>query len=202
MAAAASKGRKFPAELLTSAEVAALLRQCSVTAPTGIRNRALITVMYRAGLRVNEALALRASDIDPAAGTIRVLHGKGDKARTVGIDDGGMAIVQRWMDARAALGFRRGPLFCTLAGTAVRDVYVRNMMKRIARRAGIDKRVHPHGLRHSHAAGLAAEGVPVNLIQRQLGHAHLATTDVYLSHVAPADVIAMGRARPPWNPEA
>ena len=191
--------RRYPVEPLTPGEVARLLRQCSTTAPTGIRNRALITVMYRGGLRINEALALRASDINPDRGTIRVLHGKGDKARTVAIDDGGMAIIQRWADVRARLP--RGPLFCTLAGSPMSDVYVRNMMHRIGRKAGIEKRVHPHGLRHSHAAELAAEGVAVNVIQAQLGHSHLATTDVYLRHVAPAAVIEMGRNRPAWNPE-
>jgi integrase len=62
-----------------------------------------------------------------------------------------------------------------------------------------DKRVHPHGLRHTHAAELVAEGVPVNVIQKQLGHVSLATTDIYLRHIAPADVIAMGRNRE-WTP--
>ena len=198
---AGPKPRKYPAETLTAPEVAALLRQCSTTAPTGIRNRGLITVMYRAGLRINEALALKVSDVNPAVGTIRVLHGKGDKSRTVSIDDGGMALVQRWIDKRAALGHRHGPLFCTLAKGKLNDVYVRNMMHRIGAKAGIEKRVHPHGLRHSHAAELAAEGVPVNVIQQQLGHTHLSTTDIYLRHVAPADVIALGRSRH-WNPEA
>jgi len=201
VATSRTKPRKYPAELLTPVEVAALLRQCSTTAPTGIRNRALITVMYRAGLRVDEMRALKVSDVNPANGTIRVLHGKGDKSRTVSIDDGGMALVQRWIDKRAALGHRHGPLFCTLAGGKLSDVYVRNMMHRIGAKAGIEKRVHPHGLRHSHAAELAAEGVPVNVIQQQLGHTHLSTTDVYLRHVAAADVIALGRSRH-WNAEA
>lgn len=199
MARSPAGRRTYPAEPLTSAEVTRLLRQCSATAPTGIRNRALITVMYRAGLRVNEALDLRVPDVNPALGTIRVLHGKGDTSRTVSIDDGGMALVQRWADKRAELGHRHGPLFCTLKGTPVKDVYVRNLLKRLAAAAGIEKRVHPHGLRHSHAAELAAEGVPVNVIQQQLGHVHLSTTDIYLRHIAPADVIALGRSRP-WNP--
>jgi site-specific recombinase XerD len=188
-------------EVLTSTEVASLLRQCSTTAPTGIRNRALITVMYRAGLRVDEALDLRWADVNPANGTIRVLHGKGDEARTVSIDDGGMALVQRWMDARNRLGLGRQPLFCTLAGGKLSDSYVRNMMSRIARKAGIEKRVHPHALRHAHAAELSAEGVPVNVIQQQLGHKHLSTTDVYLRHISPQQVIDMGRNRAPFNPE-
>jgi site-specific recombinase XerD len=73
------------------------------------------------------------------------------------------------------------------------------MVKRRAARAEITKRVHPHALRHTHAAELVAEGVPVNVIQKQLGHVSLATTDVYLRHIAPADVIAMGRQRE-WSP--
>jgi site-specific recombinase XerD len=201
VAAAKTKPPKRAVEPLTSTEVAALLRQCSTTAPTGIRNRALITVMYRAGLRIDEALKLKAPDINPARGTVRVLHGKGDKPRTLGIDDGDMALIQRWMDRRAELGHRHGPLFCTLKGTELAPVYVRNMMHRIAAKAGIEKRVHPHGLRHSFAVELSLEGVPMPIIQQMLGHAHLSTTDIYLRHVAPADVIAAGRSRKQWNPE-
>jgi len=193
--------RKRPIQVLTSHEVALLLRQCSPAAPTGIRNRALITVMYRGGLRADEALALKAADLTPANGTIRVLHGKGDKPRTVSIDDGAMALVQRWADARTRLGHRHGPLFCTLAGGELSDRYVRTMLTRIGRKAGIDKRVHPHVLRHSHAAELAAEGVPMHVIRDQLGHEHLSTTDTYLKDIAPTEVIAMGRNRPRWNPE-
>jgi site-specific recombinase XerD len=72
------------------------------------------------------------------------------------------------------------------------------MLKRISARAGLQKRIHPHGLRHSHAAELVAEGVPMTIIRDQLGHTSLATTDRYLRNVAPADVIAMGRGRT-WN---
>jgi integrase/recombinase XerD len=196
----ADSGHKQPVEILTRSEVAALMRQCSVRAPTGLRNRALITVMYRAGLRLDEALALKPADIDVQQGSIRVLHGKGDKSRTVSLDDGGTAIVQQWMTRRSALGFRNGLLFCTLDGKPVQDVYVRNLMKRLARKAGIEKRVHPHGLRHAHAAELAMEGWPMNLIQQQLGHSSLLTTDVYLRHISPAELIALGKSRK-WNPE-
>jgi integrase/recombinase XerD len=62
-------------------------------------------------------------------------------------------------------------------------------MPRLARRAGIEKRVHPHGLRHTHAAELALEGQPMNLIQAQLGHSSLATTSRYLAHIAPAELV-------------
>jgi site-specific recombinase XerD len=196
-----AKGRRFPAEPLSAAEVAELLRGCSSRAPTGIRNRALIAVMYRAGLRIAEALALRPADVNVADGTLRVLHGKGDKSRTVGLDSGAMAVVARWMDRRREFGFRNGPLFCTLQGGPLSDRYVRDMLKRLRDKAGIEKRVHPHGLRHTHAAELVREGVPVNVIRDQLGHSSLAVTDRYLRNVAPADLIRLGQTRT-WQPDA
>ena len=73
-------GRKRPVEILTADEVRQPLAQCSRRAPTGIRDRALITLMYRTGLRVSEALDLRPADIDPGRGSVRVLHGKGDQS--------------------------------------------------------------------------------------------------------------------------
>lgn len=190
-----NKGHRYPAEPLSAEEVALLLRGCSLRAPTGIRNRALIAVMYRAGLRVSEALALRPADVNTTDGTLRVLHGKGDKSRTVGLDAGALDAVARWMDRRREYGFRNGPLFCTLAGGPLSDRYVRDMLKRQRAKAGIEKRVHPHGLRHTHAAELVREGVPINVIRDQLGHSSLAVTDRYLRNVAPADLIALGKSR-------
>ncbi len=73
----------------------------------------------------------------------------------------------------------------------MKDAYVRALLPRLARKAG----VHAHGLRHSHAAELAAEGFPVNLVQAQLGHASLATTDRYLRHIAPQQLIDAVRRR-------
>ena len=101
----ANKGRKLPPEPLSAEEVKALLRACSTRAATGVRNRALIVVLYRAGLRISEALALLPQrPRSPANGTIRVLHGKGDHDRVVGLDAGAWAILQLWLDRRAAAG--------------------------------------------------------------------------------------------------
>ena len=180
------KGRKLPAEVLTPAEIKALIRACSTRAPTGVRNRALLVVLYRGGLRVGEALALYPKDVDPRRGTIRVLHGKGDQARTVGLDPEALAVIERWADVRKSLGISsRRRLFCTLAGGPLDSSYVRQLLPRLAARAGIDKRVHAHGLRHTHAAELAEEGYPANFIQDRLGHASLAVTDRYLRHIGP-----------------
>ncbi len=194
--ASANAGRRFPAEILTPDEVRAVIGACSNRAPTGIRNRALIVVLYRGGLRISEALALKPKDVDAVSGTISVLHGKGDRRRTVGLDPGAFAVLARWLERRHALGLTgRQSLFCTLGGRPLESSYVRTLLPRLARKAGLEKRVHPHGLRHTHAAELAAEGKPVNLIQAQLGHASLATTDRYLRHIAPQQLVDAMRAR-------
>jgi site-specific recombinase XerD len=190
------RGQRYPAEILSEDEVRGLVRACSRRAPTGVRSAALLGVLYRAGLRISEALGLRPKDLDQRAGTLRVLYGKGGCARTVALDDAALALVERWMDRRKTLGLTgRHPLFATLRGSPLQASYVRALLPRLARRAEIEKRVHPHGLRHSFAAGLAAEGVPVNVISRALGHASTGTTARYLDHIHPQQVIETLRAR-------
>jgi site-specific recombinase XerD len=191
----ANKGRRYRAEVLSQAEADALITACSATSKTGIRNRALITVLYRAGLRISEALALRPADFDPERGTVRVMDGKGHKPRTVGLDPGAMATVQRWADRRREAGIRGRVLLCTLAGGAMSPQYARAMLARTARKAGIERRVVPHQMRHTHAAELVAEGVPIHVIRDQLGHSSLAVTDRYLRNVAPGEVIAAMQQR-------
>ncbi len=192
----ANQGHTYPVETLTSQEVQALLQACSHRAPTGIRNRALLTLLWRSGLRISEALALYPRDLDPQQGSVRVRRGKGGKARLVGLDPQAFAMVQRWLDQRHGLGLTgRAPVFCALAGQPLQTSYIRTLLPRLARRAGIDKRVHAHGLRHTHAAELAAERVPINQIQQQLGHASLATTSRYLDHIAPQTLLETLRQR-------
>ncbi len=192
----ANKGRKLPPEPLTEGEVKALIRACSKRAVTGLRNQALIVVLYRAGLRISEALALTPKDLDAKASTIRVLHGKGDKSRVVGLDAGAWAILHLWLDRRAAAGINsRAPVFCTLKGKPIKSAYVRALLPRLARKAGIDKRCHPHGLRHTHAYELANEGTPIHVIQAQLGHSNSATTSRYISHLNPTAVVEAIRSR-------
>lgn len=190
-----NKDKRFPPEVYTEAEVKGLLAACSRRAPTGLRNRALIMVIWRCGLRISEALDLKPSDIDHGRGMLRVLDGKGHKPRTVGITDDALVAVDAWLEARKARGIRRGPLFCTLKGTRVHDAYVRQLMPRLADRSGLDKRSHAHGLRHTNAMELSQEGVSVPAISKHLGHSSLAVTAIYLDHIAPADVIAIGRSR-------
>ncbi len=197
----AQRRERRPAEVLAEGEVLALIKACSHRAPTGIRNRALIAVLWRCGLRISEALALELRDVDLDAGTLRVRHGKGDKARTVGLDAQTAALLERWLDRRQSLRVGgRAPVFCTLGGGPVDPSYIRHLLPRLARKAGVDRRVHAHGLRHTHAAELARERTPINVIRDALGHSTLAVTDRYLRDVAPQHVIDTMRARS-WSAE-
>ena len=96
--------RRFPPEILTDDEIRRLLDACNPCSPAGLRNRGLIAILYRGGLRINEALSLFPKDIDFEAGSIRILNGKGGRARTVGIDPVAGAVVECWLEARAELG--------------------------------------------------------------------------------------------------
>ncbi len=194
-----SRPRRRPPEVLTEPEAIALIKACSQRAPSGVRNRALIAVLWRSGLRISEALALELRDLDLEAGTLRVRHGKGDRSRTVGVDEQTAALLARWLDRRRSLGpGARAPVFCTLRGGRLDSSYVRRLLPRLARRAGVDRRVHAHGLRHTYAAELARERTPINVIRDALGHTSLAVTDRYLRDVAPMHVIDTIRARS-WN---
>lgn len=194
--------RRFPPEVLTNDEVRLLMDACGTRPWTAVRNRTLVALLYRSGLRIAEALTLRPVDVtfrpDPSgacSGVIRVLYGKGGKARTVGIDVGGMAVVAEWMKFRTYLGFTPGqPLICTKDGNRMATAAVRRLLPTLAARAGLVKRVHAHGLRHTHASQLREEGMDIGLISKQLGHTSIETTARYLDHIAPMAVIeAIGR---------
>lgn len=123
----------------------------------------------------------------------------GYRDRTVGLDPTAFSMLGLWLVRRSELGVDgRSPVFCTLRGRPIKTAYVRALLPRLARKAGIEKRVHAHGLRHTHAAELAREGVPMNLIQAQLGHSNLGTTSRYLAHIAPAELVRVIRSRP-WG---
>lgn len=184
-----------PIEILTPGEVRALMDACSAM-PLGVRHRAMIAVMYRAGLRVSEVLGLYLKDVDDDRGSIRVLNGKGGIARTVGIDPGGLAHLHHWIDVRPTLGLQsHHTLLCSVTGRRLAEAYVRRLMPRLAIRAGIAKRVHAHGLRHTHAAELRAEGIDIGIISKHLGHRSIATTAKYLDHIAPYAVVEAMRRR-------
>jgi site-specific recombinase XerD len=196
-----NRGQSFPVEVLMPEEVRSLMDACSRRAPTGIRNRALLALMYRGALRIGEALALKPKDIDLDAGTVTVLHGKGDKRRVVGLDDGVLGIIQAWIATRKTHKLNgRHRLFCTLNSKPVSQQYVRAMLQRIANRAGVEKRVHPHAFRHTCASEMRAEGIDIGVISKHLGHSNIAVTARYLDHLNPVAVVDAVQART-WDAE-
>lgn len=197
----ANAGLKLPPEPLSRREIDALLATFSRRSPSGVRNRALIVLMWRAGLRIAEVLALAVKDVDLDAGHVRVLHGKGDQSRVVGLDPFAVAVLDDWATARRRVAGlpRSAPFFCTISqpvpGRPVWHSYVRQMLKDHAVKAGVEKRVHPHGFRHTCAFELMKEGLPMVAIQRHLGHSNLDTTARYVSHLTGGEVVAMVQAR-------
>jgi site-specific recombinase XerD len=192
-------GRRFPSEVYSPDEMRRLLACCG-RGLVGHRNRAMIVVMWRGGLRIAEATALDPRDFDADAGTATVRHGKGNKRRVVPLDPQAVAVVERWLVVRAMLEVPRAcRLFTTISkgniGAPVQHPQFREALHRIAQRAVVDKRVHPHGFRHTCAVDLLRDGWDVKAIQMFLGHNDLATTDRYLSHLMPWQLIQRGRAR-------
>lgn len=195
------KERKTPVVVLTDAEAVALCNAPSRSAPTGARNRSILVLMWRGGLRVQEVLDLRVQDLDLDRRIVQVLDGKGHQSRAVAIDGPACDVVALWLAHRAKLDLRRGTrLHCTLKGGPVDQRYVRAMIDRYAERAGLGRHVHPHALRHSHAIGLVREGVNVEFVRQQLGHADLRTTSVYLQGLGAGERVDVIRERQ-WNPE-
>jgi site-specific recombinase XerD len=158
----------------------------------GWRVRAMIVVLWRAGLRIQEAAALAEHDLDHRRGSLLVRNGKGGRRREVGMDQWRWEQLRPWLDARAELP--AGPLFCIIDGPTRGRPWsgaaVRSELRRLAARAGVRRRFAPHQLRNAHALELAREGVALNIIQRQLGHANLVTTSIYLQGLDPEEIIA------------
>ncbi|MET0729781.1 MAG: site-specific integrase [Solirubrobacterales bacterium] len=191
-----NKGMRYPADPPTVEEIVAAMRLTGEDRH-GWRLRAMIVVLWRGGLRIHETLGLAEHDLDPGRGSLRVRNGKGGGRREVGMDDWGWEQLRPWLDARPELPV--GPLFCIIDGPTRGRPWsgaaVRGELRRLAARAGVRRRFAPHQLRHAHALELARQGMPLNIIQRQLGHANLGTTSIYLQGIDPEEIIAAVRAR-------
>lgn len=185
-----NRGRSFPPDPPRVEEIVAVIKSAG-TGPSGLSLRGLIAVLWRAGIRINEALTMAESDLEPARGSLLIRHGKGDRRREVGMDEWGWEQLRPWLELRRSLPV--GPLFCVLNGPTRGRPWsanaVRVQLHRIAARAGVRRRFAPHQLRHAHAVEMAREGVPLNVIQRQLGHANLGITSIYLQGIDAAEIV-------------
>jgi site-specific recombinase XerD len=197
-----NKGRRYPADPPRTEEIIAVMR-CAGDGLHGDRARGLIVVLWRAGLRIQEALDLSELDLDARRGSVLVRCGKGGRRREVGMDDWAFDQLQPWLTARQTMPV--GPLFCVINGHARGRAWsataARAALRRRAAGAGVRRRFVPHQLRHAHAIELAREGVPLNVIQRQLGHRNLGVTSIYLQGIDPGEIIETVHARrPPMIP--
>ena len=192
----ANKGMRYPADPPRVEEIIAVMRQAG-EGVHGDRARGLIVVLWRAGLRIGEALGLHEVDLEPGRGALLVGEGKGGRRREVGMDDWGWDQLRPWLENRVTLPV--GPLFCVIEGPRRGRPWaapaVRIQLCRLAADAGVRRRFAPHQLRHAHAVEMAREGVPLNVIQRQLGHANLRVTSVYLQGIDSAEIINAVHAR-------
>lgn len=184
-AAAAVASPKVPRSLprtMSDADVSALLATCDET-PEGVRDRALLELLYATGARVSEAAALRVGDVDLAAGQAR-LFGKGSKERIVPLYDAAVAWVRRYLeDARPELAARgrRGTeaLFLSARGNPMSADALRTRFERHVALAGLDPALTPHAMRHTFATELLSGGADLRSVQELLGHESLSTTQVY-----------------------
>jgi integrase/recombinase XerC len=167
--------------------------------PADRRDRALLELLYGAGLRVGEAVGLDVRDVDLHRGDVRVL-GKGRKERVVPLPAAARQALDVWIKARRGPGVLAEPLFVSLRrGGAPRRLSerdVRRVLRRRAQRAGIAGAVYPHRLRHSYATHLLDMGADLREIQELLGHASLATTEKYTAVSAERLVEVYDRAHP------
>jgi integrase len=199
-----NKGRRYAADPPTVEEIVAVMRAAG-DRRHGCHLRGLIVVLWRAGLRIHEALALTESDLDQRRGALLVRRGKGGRRREVGMDEWAWEHLQRWIDLRLELPVN--PLFCVINGPTQGRSWsaaaARAELRRTAATAGVRRRFAPHQLRHAHAVEMAHEGVPLIVIQRQLGHSNLGITSIYLQGIDNAEIIeAVHARRARWRPSA
>ncbi len=192
-----NKGLRYPPDPPTVEEIVAVINAAG-NDPDGLRLRGVIVVLWRAGLRISEALALIETDLDPDRGALLIRHGKGGKRREVGMDRWGWTQLEPWLEFRRALPV--GALFCVLRGPTrgrpCAPAGIRGQLHRAAREAGVRRRFAPHQLRHAHAVEMSREGVPLLVIQRQLGHADLGITSAYLRGIDNTEIIHAVHDRP------
>lgn len=171
---------------LSYREVESLLAMVKGEKPMQVRDRAILELLYASGLRVSEMTDLKLEDLHFDNGYIRCT-GKGNKTRVTPVGAQARQAVDKYLrEVRPGLAARRCPphVFLTYRGDKFSRKTVWKMIRTHARHAGITKKVSPHTLRHSFATHLLANGAPLRMIQEMLGHADIATTQIY-THVDP-----------------
>jgi integrase/recombinase XerD len=175
-------GRYFPS-VLSEQEVEAIMNSVDTTDWIGVRDRAILEVLYGCGLRVSEAVGLRISCLYPDEGFVRVF-GKGKKERLIPFCGMALEAVQRYLEVRPLPADSRSDdlLFLNNRGTSLSRVSMFKMVKRQALIADVRKEISPHTFRHSFATHLVENGADLRVVQEMLGHESITTTEIY-THV-------------------
>jgi len=184
-------GRPLP-KTLTQAGAASVVESPDVTTPRGLRDRALLELLYATGLRASECLGLHLDDVNLTAGYV-ICTGKGRKQRLVPLGAEAAAWLSRYLASGRPRETRRrdcGRLFVNPRGRALSRQSLWLIVRRAARTAGVTRRVSPHVLRHSFASHLLEGGADLRSVQAMLGHADIATTQIY-THLPSATVRRM-----------
>jgi integrase/recombinase XerD len=185
---------KYLPETLNPFAVARLLESVSAADPLGLRDRAMLELLYASGLRVSELCDVRLEGLDLKEGMIRVT-GKGNKTRLVPVGSEAREAISRYLELeRPKLVMRRSgaEIFLSVRGRKLTPQRVWQLIKRYAARTGLEANAYPHLLRHSFATHLLAGGADLRIIQEMLGHADISTTQIY-THVDSSHLKAVHR---------
>lgn len=173
--------RKLP-DVLNIIEINNLIAAIDASKPEGMRNKAMIEVLYGCGLRVTELITLRISEINTADEYIRVI-GKGDKERIIPIGETALKLINIYLtEVRVHLKIKKGNedfAFLSRLGTKLSRISVFTMIKALATQIGLQKNISPHTFRHSFATHLIEGGADLRAVQEMLGHSSITTTEVY-----------------------
>ena len=194
------KIERYLPETLSEPEIARLLSAAGGKTPLEIRDRAIVELLYASGLRVSELCGARLENLDLDQGFIRVI-GKGNKQRLVPVGSGARKALQRYLQAgRPELVGKKtgGEVFLSVRGRKLTNQRIWQLLVALGKRAGLDKDIHPHMLRHSFATHLLRGGADLRIIQEMLGHADISTTQIY-THV---DTSSLQKAHRQFHPRA
>ncbi len=189
-------GRKLP-EVLTLDEVERLLAAPDRATPRGLRDAAMLELLYATGLRASELCALRVDDLNPETGVVSTV-GKGRKQRLVPVGQAALALLREYLEkARPRLDKHRvNELFLSRLGRRLSRQAFWKMVSEAAVAAGIHKSIYPHMLRHSFATHLLERGADLRAVQAMLGHADISTTQIY-THVSRSHLVDVYRRHHP-----
>ena len=169
--------RKQLPVILEPEEAQNLLKQPNKRYPSGLRNKAMMSLMLHCGLRVSEVVNLRPGNINLTKGKLRVESGKGNKDRDLAIPEYLTVLFDSWRKKRPESNF----FFSTLKGKKLSIRYLQQMVKRYAQKAGLNKRISPHTLRHTYAIQYYKQTKDIETLSRILGHSDISTTTIYIT---------------------